>query len=327
MKTSKLKIVFMGTPDFAAYHLAELLKCPHHFDIKAVYTNPDKPKGRSKKPVPSSVKEFASDHPLEIIQVKNFRSPESLKQLASFHPDIIVVVAYGLILTQEVLNIPSYGAINIHASLLPSYRGPSPVHFALLNGETRTGVTSFVLDKGIDTGSILLQKETDIDSHDDFSSLSQKLMHLGAKCLIETLWRIKESRFAFKGSPQLSNPAQYAGKISKDSAILDFSRPSDILANQIRALNSWPVCSVSLPVKNKITGMKIYKANPLLKCPDCKSRKTGEINIIQNKAFHIKCKKGCLNLSEVQLQGKKRMVIADFLNGHKINSGILLKSN
>ena len=319
MKTP-LKIVFMGTPHLAAVHLESLLQAPENFHLKAVYTRPDKPKGRSSEPAPSEVKVLAQIHGRKVIQVPDFKSETAVAELASYEPDVIVVVAFGMILPETVLKIPKYGAINIHTSLLPKYRGASPIQQALLHGEAMTGVTSFLLDPGIDTGNILLQKEVGVDLKDDYFSLSEKLANIGVDCLKETLFRISESEMTFRGHPQDHNqPSDYAKKITKEMAKLDFSKPALTLHNQVRALDSWPVCSIEALVDGTQGHVKIHKTLPVTPCPVCQSKKPGEASVVGKNQLHLRCADGCLSVLELQLQGKKRTETAAFLNGHRID--------
>lgn len=314
-----LKAVFMGTPGFAAAHLDALLHHPDLVAIKSVYTQPDRPKGRSRILSPSEVKEVALAYQLPIVQVENFKTEESLNELKAFAPDILIVVAYGIILPASVLSIPSYGAINIHASLLPRYRGASPIQYALLNGDSLTGVTCFLLDSGVDTGQILLQKEIKITAQDNYDSLSIKLSSLGKDCLIETLTRIQESRMSFKGFPQDKKIGSYAKKITKEMAELNFEKSAQELHNQIRALNAWPICHFKAQA-DKLDEMeiKIHKTETVVPCTLCESRKPGELHYLPHHHLHIRASDGCLNILELQIPGKKKMTIQEFLNGHCI---------
>lgn len=320
-KHNPLKAVFMGTPGFAATHLEALLQHQDLVSVKAVYTQPDRPRGRSRVPSPSEVKEVAQAYQLPVVQVENFRTEESLAELNSFSPDILIVVAYGMILPPMVLSIPSYGAINIHASLLPKYRGASPIQYALLNGDSLTGVTSFLLDPGVDTGHILLQKETRITFQDNYDSLSIKLATLGKECLMETLTRIQESHLAFKGFPQDTKIGSYAKKITKEMANLNFKRTACELHNQIRALHAWPICHFKAQAdKEAEMEIKIHKTETVVPCTLCESKNPGELHYLPHHHLHIRTADGCLNILELQIPGKKKMTIQEFLNGHCIGS-------
>lgn len=308
----------MGTPEFAAVHLKALLGSPSLCHIESVYTMPDKPRGRSKTPVFCEVKNTAVQNQLYVVQMKNFKSDQDIQKLAGFAPDIIIIVAFGMILPPEVLSIPKYGSINIHASLLPKYRGASPIQHCLMDGETSTGVTSFLLDAGIDTGNLLLQKKIPVQPDDDYSSLSHKLSILGSQCLLETLDKVRDSNFTYRGNPQEKSDTPYAGKITKEMSMLDFSKPASALHNQIRALNDWPVCSIRALVKGVESEIKIYKSKAHENCETCMNKLLGEHTVLGKKTLHIRTSKGCLELLEIQIQGRKRMPVQTFLNGHTI---------
>lgn len=316
--SNKSKIVFMGTPQFAADHLHAIIDKSDLFEIKAVYTRPDKPKGRSQNLVFSEVKELALKHNLPVIQVQNFKNESDVNYLENLKPDIIVIVAFGMILPQKILSIPAYGAINIHASILPKYRGASPIQYALLNGDSVTGVTSFLLDAGIDTGNILLQKEIPITLTDDYESLINKLSVIGIECLMQTLDKIIISHFAYRGNSQCSTNLSSVPKIKKEQSCINIFDPAIKIHNQIRALNYWPVCSFKAIVSKVETDLKIYKSIPIEVCSLCKNSSPGDVSIFNNKSLHIKTGSGCVDVLEVQIQGKKRMPINVFLNGQKI---------
>ena len=314
-----LKAVFMGTPGFAATHLEALLHHPDLVTIKAVYTQPDRPKGRSRILSPSEVKEVGLAYQLPVVQVESFDSEASLAELESLSPDILLVVAYGMILPASVLGIPSYGAINIHASLLPKYRGASPIQYTLLHGDALTGVTCFLLDPGVDTGHILLQKELKVSSQDNYDSLSLKLASLGKECLIETLTRIQESRLGFKGFPQDKQIGSYARKITKEMADLNFEKSAQELHNQIRALHAWPICHFKAQA-DKLDQMeiKLHKTETVVPCTLCENKSPGALSYLPHHHLHIRTADGCLNVLELQIPGKKKMTIQEFLNGHCI---------
>jgi len=323
--TDKLKIVFMGTPHFAALHLERLLE-NEDYDIKAVYTQPDKAKGRSKKLIPTPVKEVALKKGFPVIQVSNLKDAYEISVLKDFNADVFCIVAYGLILNKEVLAIPKYGAINIHASILPKYRGASPVQYTLLNGEDKGGVTSFLLDDGIDTGPVLMQREVSISIYDNYNSLLEKLSVAGRDCLVATLNKIQDSNLQFKGTLQKNLDLPYTKKIKKEMAYLDFSKSAYILHNKIRALSSWPVCCLDINIGGKYKTIKIYKTSFINKCDGCISRKPGEVGFNNKKELHIKTGKGCLLLKDVQVMGKKVISIDSFLNGYKVDVGTFVIS-
>ncbi|EKD27804.1 MAG: hypothetical protein ACD_79C00567G0001 [uncultured bacterium] len=322
--TDKINIVFMGTPEFAAKHLEEILKFPDSYNIIAVLTQPDKPQGRSKKLMPSPVKKVALDNKIEVLQPITFKTPEIIKTLKSLKADVFITVAYGFILPNSVLEIPAYGSINIHASLLPKYRGAAPIQYTLLNGDDMSGVTCFLLDSGIDTGPILLQKECKVSISDDFFSLSDKLCTLGCECLIEALCRIKGTDFQFKGFPQQPSSEEPTKKITKDFGFVDFHNQTKYLHNKIRAFCNWPVCHIDIPLNNTKLAVKLLKSEPIEPCNLCKNKSPGEISIFGNRKMHIRTLNGCISILELQLEGKKQMKVDSFLNGHSIPSGICI---
>ena len=325
-----IRIIFMGTPEFAANHLSALLQHPDKYEISAVLTRPDKPKGRKRKRTPSPVKETAQEKGLKVLQPSSLKDEAILNQLRESKPDFFIVVAYGLILGDPVLQIPKYGCINIHASLLPELRGASPIQTALLQGKTWTGVTSMKMDSGIDTGNILLQNEVPIDPTDDTQSLTNKLSTTGKQCLLDTLERLKIVNYSWEGNAQKNEYASYAGKIKKELAYLDFNKSAKTLHNQVRALNTWPVCRIQLPdVSGTSYDLQILKTS-VEAYPEQSTKKppTGTIRMETNKTLAIHTGGGnqLLNLLTVQLPGKKPMPVQAFLNGHKVLNGSLAVS-
>ncbi len=322
----KLKIIFMGTPDFAALHLEKLIEADEFYDIKAVYTQPDKAKGRSKKTLPTPVKEVALQRGLPVIQVANFKDAHTISILKEFNADIFCIVAYGLILNTEVLSIPKYGAINIHASILPKYRGASPIQYTLLNGDEQGGVTSFLLDNGIDTGPVLMKREVMVSIDDNFDSLSEKLLVVVRDCLIDTLDKVRKSNLQFRGTVQAEYDLPYTKKIKKDMAYLDFSKSAFMLHNQIRALSRWPVCCLDINAGGHYKTIKVYRTSFLDQCDCCEGRKSGEIGFSNKKELHIRTGRGCLLLKHIQILGKKRVSIDSFLNGYRVDIGTFVIS-
>jgi len=316
-----MNLVFMGSPDFALRHLDALLAFPKEFCVSAVYTQPDKPQKRSCKPSPTPVKTLALQRTLPVIQAENFKAEGTRSALQSLFPDILIVVAYGMILPPAVLAIPKYGAINMHASLLPKYRGASPIHQTLLNGDSETGVTSIFLDSGVDTGNILMQKKVSVSLQDDYASLLETLSRVGPECLLETLRHLRSTNFKFRGTIQPKDSHSYARKITKDMAFLDFSKSAFTLHNQIRALNHWPVCHITLPLNGKSTLLKIFKSEPIPDCVLCGQASAGVLSLCTRDQMHLKTAQGCLRILEVQLEGKKRMPITAFLNGFTLHVG------
>lgn len=316
MVNSPLKIIFMGTPEFADVHLKSLLKNPASFSVIAVYTQPDRPRGRGKKPIPSPVKVTAQNHNIKVIQEASLKKQEAIEQLFALRPDIIVTVAYGLILPEDILNAARFGAINIHASLLPEYRGPSPIHYTLLNGDPITGVTSFIIEKGVDTGPILLQKELQVDKSDNIISLSQKLADLGSLCLLETLERIKEAGASYKGVPQNNEHATRTKKITKEMGRLSFNDKSEKISNQIKAMARWPGCHISVETNKGTVDLSVIKATAVKDFSDY--TKPADIILSGKKVFICCNSKEALEILEVKPAGKKNMTMKSFLNSRSI---------
>lgn len=230
-----LRIIFAGTPDFAAQHLAALIGT-HHY-IVGVYTQPDRPAGRGQKLTPSPVKQLALEHGIDVQQPPSIKSAESLAQLKNYNADIMVVVAYGLLLPSEVLNAPVYGCINVHGSLLPRWRGAAPIQRAILHGDTKTGVSIMQMDAGLDTGDVLATVSLSIDDHDTSASLYEKLSTLGQQALIDVLANIDN----LSATPQNHEAANYAHKLSKADSAIHWNQPATAISQQVRGLNPWPV--------------------------------------------------------------------------------------
>jgi len=237
-----LRIVFAGTPEFAAEHLKALLDSPH--EIVAVYTQPDRPAGRGQKLMPSPVKQLAAQHGLPVLQPPTLRAPEAQAELAALQPDLMVVVAYGLILPQAVLDIPRLGCINSHASLLPRWRGAAPIQRAVQAGDAESGVTVMQMEAGLDTGPMLLKVSTPISAEDTGGSLHDRLARLGPPAVVEAIAGLAAG--TLKGEVQNDALATYAHKLSKDEAKLDWSRPAVELERAVRAFDPWPVCHTTL---------------------------------------------------------------------------------
>lgn len=322
-----MKIVFMGTPDFAVGALDALVEAGH--EVTAVVTQPDKPKGRGKEMQAPPVKEYALCHGIPVFQPVRIREPEAVKQLSSYDADLYVVAAFGQILTQEILDIPRFGSVNIHASLLPKYRGAAPIQRAILEGETVTGVTIQQMNAGIDTGDILSKVRVDISPEDTGDSLFEKLMRAGAGLIVETLPRIEAEEI--RPEPQDETQATYAKRLSKELGEIDWSGPAQEIERKIRAFTSWPGAYTVLSGKT----LKIWRArvvegeaeSPLLAegaaaalpgaCP-------GSVSAVTREEIIVNCGQGRLALREVQLSGKKRMPVKDFLLGVKVKTGDML---
>ena len=298
-----MKIIFAGTPVFAARHLATLIDSEH--DILAVYTQPDRPAGRGKKLTPSPVKALAMEHDIPVHQPISLKDKIPQQTLAELNADIMVVVAYGLLLPQAVLNAPKHGCINVHASLLPRWRGAAPIQRAIEAGDTTTGITIMQMDRGLDTGDMLLIRECPILPSDTAGDLHDRLINLGPPALLEALDEINQKRSqAQKQDDTLSN---YATKIEKAEARINWQAPSHEIARKIRAFNPFPVSFTEL----KGERIKIHSAHPST-APASKA--PGTVTI-EGKDIIVHCGEGSLIIDHLQLPGKKACDAATFLNG------------
>lgn len=297
-----LRIVFMGSPYFAVPTLQALAD---HYIIVGVVTQPDRPSGRGRQLQPPPVKSLAETLNIPCIQPERLRRPEAMEQLRTWTPDLIVVAAFGQILRAEVLELPSLGCINVHASLLPRWRGAAPIQAALMQGDTRTGITIMCMDAGIDTGAMLSQADLEIDPQDTSATLSTRLSDLGASLLIDTL----PSYLSGEITPQIQNEAQacYAPMLKKEDGLLDFSRPAEQLANQVRAYNPWPGAFTILQEQP----LKIHRAQAM----HFKHSKAAGTQAVIEQLPAISTPDGWLVLLEVQPAGKKPMSGKEFLHG------------
>ena len=300
-----LRIIFAGTPDFAAYHLQVLIDSPH--DIVAVYTQPDRPAGRGKKLTASPVKQVALTHGLPVVQPLSLKDSNTQEVLRQHRADVMVVVAYGLILPEAVLNIPRFGCFNVHGSLLPRWRGAAPIQRALAAGDRKTGVTIMQMDAGLDTGDMLYKSECTISDEDTSASLHDKIMRLGPPALLATLEQLQQQQL--QPEVQEDSLATYAEKISKEEALIDWSLPAAAIAQNIRAYNPFPIAYTFFADQR----LKIYAATvadrPSTKAP-------GEILALTNGGLFIACGDGVLCIDQLQLPGKKPMAIVDVINGY-----------
>ena len=295
-------IVFAGTPDFAARHLQALISSEHR--IVGVYTQPDRPAGRGKKLQSSAVKQLAETHNLALYQPASLRSEEAQQQLADLKPDIMIVVAYGLILPQAILDIPTYGCLNVHGSLLPRWRGAAPIQRAIWAGDTETGVTIMQMDKGLDTGDILLKRTIDITPADTSASLYEKLAEVGPGALLEAL----ESLEDIQPEPQNNGLANYAQKLTKEEARIDWHADALQLERNIRAFNPWPVCYFELMEKP----VKIWQAS----VSDA-AGEPGTILAADKQGILVATGQGSLRLEIIQLPGKKALSAVEVLNARR----------
>lgn len=296
----------MGTPDFAVPTLKKLAE--NKYDILAVITQPDKPVGRKQILTPPDVKVCAEEYGLKVMQPETLRDENVIRHIKELSPDVIVVVAYGKILPKDILDIPKYGCVNVHGSLLPKYRGAAPIQQAVLNGDKVTGVTTMFMGEGLDTGDILMTRETEIGVNETSASLFDRLSESGAELLIETLKGLEERTVI--PVKQDEEKATYTNKITKILCPIDWTKPADEIHNQVRGLQTWPVAVTKLNGKD-------IKIHSTLLCD--KSGKAGEI--ISIKPLTVACGEKSLIIKELQLNGKKRMDSESFLLGHMLNIG------
>lgn len=300
------RIIFAGTPDFAAEALIAILQSQHN--VVAVYTQPDRRAGRGQKVIHSPVKQLALKHSIPVEQPPHFKDTNSLDQLRQYNADIMVVAAYGIILPSEVLNEPKYGCINIHASLLPRWRGAAPIQRAIAQGDTQTGITIMLMDEGLDTGDMLHKTTLAIENNDTGYSLHNKLAKLGASSLITVLDNLPN--YLSQASTQNEKQASYAKKLSKKEAQIDWSQPAQSIYNKVRAFKSWPVAFGVLngqTIRLWEVDAKIYPHN----------FKIGEICSVDASYIAVACKDGHILLKTLQLPGKKALPCTEILRGKK----------
>ena len=303
-----LNIIFAGTPDFAAQHLQALIDSPHN--VIAVYTQPDKPAGRGKKLQASPVKQLAEQYQIPVYQPKSLRKPETQAELTALQADVMVVVAYGLILPQAVLDAPTYGCLNVHGSLLPRWRGAAPIQRAIWAGDKQTGVTIMQMDAGLDTGDMLHKVFCDIDLQDTSADLYHKLAEIAPNALIEVLNHLTDGTFI--AEPQDDTQSNYAEKLSKEEAKLDWQLSAGQLERNIRAFNPWPMAYLQLTdEQGNPQTLKVYQATVL---PSV-SQTPGTIISADKNGIQIATADGVLNLLQLQPAGKKPMSAQDLLNG------------
>lgn len=308
-----MKIVFMGTPDFAVAALEELAK---QHEVLFVVTQPDKKKGRGKTVSFPPVKEKALELGLPVYQPAKVRDEEFVTLLKEQNPDCIVVAAFGQILPESILNIPKYGCINIHASLLPKYRGAAPIQWSIIDGEQKTGVTTMYMEKGLDTGDMLLKEEVEIEPTENANTLHDKLATIGGKLILDTLKGLEEG--TIERTAQDDKQSCYASMISKEMGKVDWdNQTSEQIERLVRGLYEWPSAYTFFNGKM----LKIWKA----KLADGNDEyKPGQVIRVTKRAITVQCKKEALTITEVQLQGKKRMPVQAFLLGNKIQAGDML---
>jgi methionyl-tRNA formyltransferase len=305
------RVIFMGTPDFACPTLQTLVDRGEH--VVAVVTQPDRPKGRGQKLMPPPVKELALKHGIPVYQPAKVREPDVIELLRKLLPDVIVVVAFGQILPKALLEIPTLGCINVHASLLPRYRGAAPLNWCIINGENETGVTTMLMDVGLDTGPMLLKRSTPIDENEDIVSLHDRMSVMGAELLSETLDGLRAGTIMPKD--QDSSQSCYAPMLKKEDGQINWHRDARSINNQVRGLVVWPGAYTSLNDQVlKIFRTRVSEGSGL----------PGLVLRADKKGLEVACLTGSLIIEELQLAGKKRLDAASFLSGYTISEGIQL---
>ena len=302
-----MRIVFAGTPDFSVPCLKALINSSH--DVIAVYTQPDRPAGRGRKLTASPVKQVALEHGIDVYQPKSLRNEQALAELKTLKPDLMIVIAYGLLLPQSVLDIPLYGCINVHASVLPRWRGAAPIHRALLAGDDSTGVTIMQMDAGLDTGDMLTIKHCPIFLTETTQSLHDKLSELGATALLETLDSLEKD--SLKPVKQDDSLSTYANKIDKSEGIIDWRQSASSLERQIRALTPWPSAYTHLEGKQ----IKVHQASVISGMTDSNaSTKPGTILLHSQQGIVVACGEDALCIERLQLPGAKALSAKEVLN-------------
>ena len=309
-----MRVIFMGTPDFAVPSLEALLT---KHEVVLVVTQPDKPKGRGKKMVPTPVKACALEHGIPVLQPEKVKEPEFVEQLRSYEPDLIAVTAFGQILSEPILEMPKYGCINVHGSLLPKYRGAAPMQWSIIDGEKVTGITTMYMAKGLDSGDMLLKAEAEITDEDTFATIHDKMAVTGANLLLDTLDQLEAG--SLERIPQDHDAATYAPMITKETGHIDWSKNRQDIINLIRGLN--PVPAAYTIYEEEV--LKIFGA--VISDVQADDAANGEIVAVVKKGFVVKCGDGCLLITEVQARGGKRMMTDAYLRGHAMKEGILLQ--
>lgn len=307
-----MKIVFMGTPDFAVGALESIIQAGHQ--VSAVVTQPDKPKGRGKEMQFTPVKTCAVKYGIPVFQPIKIKEPEAVETLRTYNADLFVVAAFGQILSEEILCMPKYGCVNIHASLLPKYRGAGPIQWAIINGEKETGITIMQMEKGLDTGDILLQKSISIDEKETGDSLHDKLAVLGAELIVDAIPKIEAGTVT--PIKQKDEGSSYAKMLQKSMGKIDWERPAVQIERLVRGLNSWPSAYTSYHGKT----LKIWESS-LAQSDEESTSEPGEVVSVGKDAFFVQTGEGILKVTQVQLEGKKRMPVKNFLLGYQLKMG------
>lgn len=320
-----MKVIFMGTPDFAVPVLRGLADSKEH-EVTAVITQPDKARGRSGKLVYTPVKELAVERGIPVYTPVRVKDSEFVNKLREIPCDVIVVVAFGQILSKEILTMPKYGCVNVHASLLPRWRGSAPMQWAILSGDKKTGLTTMQMDEGIDTGDMLLRREVDIEPEETGESLHDKLAALGSGLLLETLKRLQEGSLV--PQPQEDEESTYAKMLTKELGRIQWDRDAAEIERYIRGLNSWPGAYTRFREKTlKLWKAQVVSEDTLSEEAFSEKLRPGMVTAVDKESITVQTGKGCLRILELQLEGKKKMDTASFLRGVTIEKAEMLGQN
>jgi methionyl-tRNA formyltransferase len=304
----------MGTPDFAVPSLEMLVN--EGYEVAAAVTQPDKPKGRGNKLTAPPVKEFALKHGINVLQPEKIKTPEFIEQIRLLKPDLLITAAYGKILSKDLLEVPSRGCINVHGSLLPSYRGAAPINWAVINGEKKTGITTMFTDVGLDTGDMLLKKELEISADMTVGELHNKMAILGAEVLKETLFELKNG--TLKRIPQEDAESTYAPMMNKELGLIDWNKTAQEVHNLVRGTDPWPGAYTFLNGNR----MRVWKTS--LTNDKNNGHTNGYIIKVSNEGILVKCSDENILIEEVQFDSSKRMSVRDYIRGHQIDAGEIL---
>ncbi len=305
-----MKVIFMGTPDFSVGTLAALVEAGH--EVVLAVTQPDKPKGRGKEMQYTPVKEYALEKGIPVYQPEKVRRPECIEELKKYQADVCVVIAFGQILPKEILEMTPYGCINVHASLLPKYRGAAPIQWAIINGENVSGVTTMQMDEGLDTGDMLEKVEVPLGEKITGGELHDLLAEAGAKLCVQTLEKLEKGEL--KPEKQGETPTAYARMLDKKLGNIDWTRPAVEIERLIRGLNPWPSAYTTWNEKT----MKIWDADVV---DEEKTAEPGTIIEVTKQTFSVQTGEGALRINELQIPGKKKMSADAFLRGYQVKTG------